>query len=248
MKRFLIVLAAAGSLLLPGVVEAADHAITGGSNGSSCGSGGYFTPSSLSVTSGDTVTISVPSNDPYAYGLEVHGFPEGKFTILPGHSHKTAGLTANVSYYGTWPSSGCMKGSGSITVAAAMAHTPTPTAVPANAGSHATPTPTKAAGSPTPTPKSSGGGASPSSSPRPSSSAGPSPSDQPVLKPAAQRQAGPTWVLAAAAGGISIVILLGFAIIWFLARNKRKATFEAQSGEPPVTPPTPPPGPQPPQL
>lgn len=95
---------------------ATDHAITGGTYGPTCNSGGYFTPSTLTINSGDTVTISVPSDDPYAGGMEVH-FSNGlDYIIGRGGSQTTAALTASVTYYGTWPSSGCMKGSGSITV------------------------------------------------------------------------------------------------------------------------------------
>lgn len=99
--------------------RAATTQITGGTNGPDCGSGGYFTPSSVTITSDNTVTISVPSNDPYAGGIQVHGFPEGNFTVLANASHTTTALSSNVSYYGTWPNTGCMKGSGTITVTAA---------------------------------------------------------------------------------------------------------------------------------
>lgn len=115
-------------------VSAATTSIVGGTYGTSCGSGGYFTPSSVTINSGDKVTISVPSNDPYAPGMEVHGFPQGNFTITPGHSFTTNALTADVSYHGTWPSSGCMKGSGTITVKAA---TP-PSTPPPSGGSSGT--------------------------------------------------------------------------------------------------------------
>ncbi|HSW80161.1 MAG TPA: hypothetical protein VLG47_05280 [Candidatus Saccharimonadales bacterium] len=128
---------------------AATHNITGGTNGSSCNSGGYFTPSSLTVNSGDTVTISVPSNDPYAGGLQVHGFPEGNFTIPRGGQHTTQTLTSNVSYYGTWPSTGCTKGSGTITVTQPSSPpppTPPPSPSP-SPSSHPSPSPT-----PTPSP------------------------------------------------------------------------------------------------
>lgn len=119
MKRIILALGMtftiALSLAMP--VAAANVAITGGTNGPDCTSGGYFTPQSTTVQSGDTVTISVPANDPYAGGIEVHGFSEGNFVVLPGKSHTTSAITSNVSYYGTWPSTGCMKGSGTITVA-----------------------------------------------------------------------------------------------------------------------------------
>ncbi len=136
---------------------AANHGITGGTNGPNCNSGGYFTPSSLTVTSGDTVTISVPSNDPYAGGLEVHGFPEGNFTIARGDQHTTQPLTSNVSYYGTWPSTGCHKGNGIITISNPSPPPPSPSPSP-------TPSPTP---SPVSHPSSS---TTPASSPDPSSS------------------------------------------------------------------------------
>jgi hypothetical protein len=79
--------------------------------------GGYFTPSSITIASGDTITFSVPANDPYSAGLEIHNFPGGSFTILPGQSHTTPALVINVpDYYATWPASGCQKGTGSVTV------------------------------------------------------------------------------------------------------------------------------------
>jgi plastocyanin len=58
-------------------VHAATHAVTAGSNGPGCNDGGYFTPSSITIASGDTITFSVPANDPYAPGLMVH------LTLLP---------------------------------------------------------------------------------------------------------------------------------------------------------------------
>lgn len=99
-------------------VSAASTSIVGRTNGADCNSGGTFTPSAVTITSGDTVTISVPVNDPYSGGIEVHGFPQGSFVVARGGSVTTAAITANVSYYGTWPSSGCMKGTGTITVSA----------------------------------------------------------------------------------------------------------------------------------
>src|SRR5579862_1591245 len=95
-------------LTLNAPVMAATTQITGGTYGPNCNSGGYFTPSSATVNTGDTVTISVPAGDPYPGGIEIHGFPEGNFTVLPGDSHTTTALSANVSYYRTWPITGCM--------------------------------------------------------------------------------------------------------------------------------------------
>ena len=151
------------SFLAPATTLAANTSITGGTNGPDCNSGGYFTPSSTTINSGDTVTISVPANDPYSGGLEIHGFPEGNFTILPGNSHTTVSLTTSVNYYGTWPSSGCMKGSGTVTVTAPVpspppAPSPAPTPAPAPSPSpspRSTPTvsPTAPAPNPVPTPQ-----------------------------------------------------------------------------------------------
>src|SRR6185437_7431571 len=104
------------ALALPMSAQASNVAVVGGTYGSSCNSGGYFTPSHVTVNSGDTITFSVPSNDPYAGGLQVHGFPEGDFVIPRGGSHTTAALAASVNYSGSWPYSGCPKGSGSVTV------------------------------------------------------------------------------------------------------------------------------------
>ena len=129
--------------------HAANVSITGGSNGSSCNSGGYFDPSSKTINSGDTtITFHVPSNDPYDYGIEIHGFPEGTFTVSKGGSHTTSAITSSFSYYGVWPSAPqCPKGSGSITVnAPAPAPAPTPTSTPST-----TATTTKTEDKPAPT-------------------------------------------------------------------------------------------------
>lgn len=125
-------------------VSGANVSITGGTNGTACDSGGYFTPSSVTINSGDTVTISVPADDPYTGGLEIHGFPQGSFTVARGGSMTTNTITADVSYYGTWPSSGCMKGSGTITVTAPVQPPPS------NPGPTPTPTPSSSSSSSTP--------------------------------------------------------------------------------------------------
>lgn len=152
----------------PGKTLAANISIVGGTNGPDCSSGGYFTPSTVTVNSGDTATISVPAGDPYAGGMEVH-FSNGlDYTIARGGSQTTAPLAASVTYYGTWPSSGCLKGSGAITV---NAPAPPPSPPPASA--------------PPPPPASSGGGSGsslgsgkPSVSPTPSSATAPQPVQQ----------------------------------------------------------------------
>jgi hypothetical protein len=125
--------------------HATTHNVTGGSNGPSCGGGGYFTPSATTINAGDTITFSVPSNDPYSAGLEIHNFPGGNFTILPGASHTTPALLVSVSYSATWPSSGCQKGFGSVTV-----QTPPPASAPPPAPTP--PPPTASTTSPAPTP------------------------------------------------------------------------------------------------
>jgi hypothetical protein len=109
---------------------AANVKVTAGSNGPLCNSGGYFSPSgNISVNAGDTITFSVPANDPYSAGLEIHNFPGGSFTILPGDSHATPALEVDIpNFYATWPSSGCQKGSGSVTVRQPVA--PPPAAAP----------------------------------------------------------------------------------------------------------------------
>jgi hypothetical protein len=109
--------------------HATSHNITAGSNGTGCNDGGYFTPGSITIPAGDTITFSVPATDPYAAGLEIHNFPGGNFTILPGASHTTPALVISVpNYYATWPSSGCQKGTGSVTVE--QITTPPPPATP----------------------------------------------------------------------------------------------------------------------
>ena len=140
LSRVLVVAVAIASAVIwaiPQTVDAANTNITGGTNGPNCNSGGYFTPSSVTINSGDTVTINVPANDPYAGGVQVHGFPGGNFTILPGASHTTAALTANVSYYGTWPNTGCLKGSGNISV---TQPSPPPATPPSTPNTPTTPT------------------------------------------------------------------------------------------------------------
>jgi hypothetical protein len=191
-------------LTLPLAAAAATHAVTGGTNGPLCNSGGYFTPSSITIASGDTITFSVPSNDPYSGGLQIHGFPEGNFTVLPGGSHTTTALIANVNYYGTWPSSGCMKGSGSATVNAPAATpapgTPAPTQAATTAGTSKTTTPT-----PTPAPspsKSASPSPSANSSPSPGASSSPSASSAPVTANAHKN--GPSLFLAASTGALGL--------------------------------------------
>jgi hypothetical protein len=107
---------------------AANHSITGGSNGPGCNDGGYFTPTNITINSGDTITFSVPANDPYSAGLEIHLFPGGDFTVLPGAggSHTTPPLVIDVpNYYATWPSKpDCKKGTGNVTVVSPTASPP----------------------------------------------------------------------------------------------------------------------------
>lgn len=139
-----IILAFLLTILLAGsgfgnTVHAASTSVTGGTNGPFCNSGGYFTPASTTIADGDTITFSVPANDPYAGGIQVNGFGQGSFVVPRGGSVTTAALHANVSYQGTWPNSpGCIKGSGTITV---QTPTPTPTPTPI-------PTPTPSPGTP----------------------------------------------------------------------------------------------------
>jgi hypothetical protein len=224
------------SFSMPASVYAANVAITGGSNGPTCNSGGYFTPSSVAINSGDTVTISVPSNDPYAPGLEVHGFPEGNFTITPGNSHTTAVLTANVSYYGTWPSSGCQKGSGTITVSAptpapsptpAPAPTPTPSSPPAAPKTSPTPSP---APTPTPTPTTT-------STSSATSGGGPStakPKQGTTVASAPAQQMGASKV-AAIAGGLVLVLAAGGFVLWRFVLGRHVSPSMVSQGGAPVT-------------
>lgn len=149
LQRLIIAAIAAATIVMAAAVpaHAATTQITGGTNGAGCGSGGYFSPSSVTLTSGDTVTINVPADDPYTGGIEVHGFLEGTFVVARGGSHTTTSLTGNVSYYGTWPNEEfCMKGSGTITI---KAPTPPPPPQPP-ASPTPTPTPTPAPQTPSP--------------------------------------------------------------------------------------------------
>lgn len=198
---------------------AATASITGGTYGADCDSGGYFTPSSTTVISGDTVTISVPVNDPYSGGMEVHGFPQGSFVVARGSSVTTSPLTSTVSYYGTWPTSGCMKGSGTITVKAAAApsvpaspKTPTGSSSPTN-------TSTPAASSTTPTTSSS------TDSSNPSSTAGATAKKRIKSAPVQTDVQNPsTKNVAAIGGGVAVVIIIGLFMVWQLViRPRRRA-------------------------
>lgn len=97
--------------------SAGNVAITGGTNGPSCDSGGYFKPSSVTISSGETVTFSVPSDDPYSGGLQINGLPGGSMVVARGGSQTTGPITSTVSFSATWPNeTACKKGSGTITV------------------------------------------------------------------------------------------------------------------------------------
>ena len=209
----------AGSLMLtllalPLAAHAGNVSVVGGTNGPLCGSGGYFSPSQVTVASGDTITFSVPANDPYSGGLQIHGFPEGNFTVLPGSSHTTAALTAGVSYYGTWPSSGCMKGSGSVTASAPA------TPVPTRSAPTTTTTPAKTpitAAAPSPAASASPSSTvSPPASPRPSTS--PSPSQEQAA--AATRKSGPSLFLAASTGALGIGVIIAVVVLSLWAKRR----------------------------
>jgi hypothetical protein len=215
---------------------AANVKITGGSNGAACNSGGYFTPGSVTINGGDTVTISVPANDPYAYGEDVHGFPEGTFTIARGGSHTTQPITKSVSYYGTWPSSGCKKGSGTITVKAA-----------ATSPAASTATPPKATGTT---------GTTTTTSPAPTKSASPatnSPSPSPATATNNSNYASPTGqypatngyksfksVAYAGGGLVAAFVLIALAVWYFVFRPRKKvvppAAAATAQNNPNVTP------------
>jgi len=125
LKLSLLVLVLLLTTLRPTSTFAATSSVTGGTNGPLCSSGGYFTPSSVTVASGDTITFSVPSNDPYAGGVQVNGFPQGSFVVPRGGSVTTQALSTSVSYQGTWPGDpGCIKGSGTVTVKAVSGSPP----------------------------------------------------------------------------------------------------------------------------
>ncbi len=165
------------------LTHAANYSITGGSYGPLCNSGGYFTPNKTAVVSGSTVTISVPANDPYSGGLEVHGFPEGDFTVQNGTSHTTQPLKANVSFYGSWPFTGCTKGSGTITVTHATPPPPPPPPPPVPTPSptpHPTPAPHP---SPTPPPGAPAHKTTPQPKPHPGN-----PTPQPIPSPTTKNQ------------------------------------------------------------
>lgn len=155
--------------------HAANYSITAGSHGPLCNSGGYMTPNSLTIPSGSTVTISVPANDPYSGGQQIHGFLEGVFTVQNGTSHTTQPITSDVNFYGSWPDTGCLKGSGTITI------------------SHTAPPPNQPPPSPAPTPHTKSSFVPP---PSPSAkNAGPTPTPHPsshesVTKPSPSPNSG----------------------------------------------------------
>lgn len=225
--RFLPAVLVCLTSALPLTASAADYAVTGGTYGASCNSGGYFTPPSLTVASGSTITFSVPSSDPYSGGLEIHNFPEGNFTVLPGGHHTTSPLAGSVSYYGTWPSSGCQKGSGAITVTAAPTPTPTSTPAPVSAGSTPTPksTPTPTA-TPAPSPSTT---APPTASPSTKSSSGgtPSPSPSPVATHTAPSRVN-VLSYAAAGSGLLLVLIIG-GLLWLRRRARLRLLHQTPS-------------------
>lgn len=88
---------------------------------------GTFSPSSISVNQGDSVTITfaVPADDPYCCGIQIKG-DGGQFdtgAISPGAT-AIVDFTANSSFGFTsyWPGTGTIKAHGSVNVS-----TPTPT-------------------------------------------------------------------------------------------------------------------------
>ncbi|HVC35977.1 MAG TPA: hypothetical protein VNE40_00820 [Candidatus Dormibacteraeota bacterium] len=235
-------------------VYAANFSITGGTYGTTCTSGGYFTPSSVTINGGDTVTITVPANDPYAGGLEIHGFPQGSFTVARGGSVTTNAITANVNYYGTWPSTGCMKGSGAITVSAP---TPTPTPTPAPTPTPTpTPSPTTAApkaSTTTTTPKTTTTTTPAATQPTTSTTATPTTTQTTTTKPkpsdhtvASATTTTPSpkslaFKTVAAVGGASLAVLGAVAVlVWRLILRRRMHT---PLPTPPTNQPTDPPPP-----
>lgn len=215
-KRLAAGLAIGIGLLLPLAAKAANVQITGGSNGASCNSGGYFTPSAVSIGSGDTVTISVPSNDPYPAGIEVHGFPGGNFVVPQGGSHTTGAITGNVSFYATWPSSGCMKGSGNVTVNA-------PAPVPAPSP-HPTPTPAPKAPAPAPTPTPSPGSGNQTTTPTTAPSPSPTPTNPSSAQPSAATAQPKSMSLAAKIGrgiGVLLAAVIVGTITFFVIRRRK---------------------------
>lgn len=156
LKLSLIVSILSLAVMRPASTFAATTNVTGGTNGPLCNSGGYFTPSSVTVTSGDTITFSVPANDPYAGGVQINGFPQGGFVVPRGGSVTTQALTADVSYQGTWPNSpSCIKGSGSITVQTAAGSGSGSTSGTSSGGSTSSGTTSSGASSSTSTPPTS---------------------------------------------------------------------------------------------
>jgi hypothetical protein len=223
-------------------VGAANVSIVGGTNGPACNSGCYFTPSSDTINSGDTVTISVPANDPYAGGLEIHGFPQGIFKVTPGGSMTTDPLTADVSYYGTWPSSGCMKGSGTITVSTPVQ--PPPSSTGSSSKSNSSASTSTAASSPK------------STVPQPAPAASPSPTQPAIVPPkttsttsskpirtaaATSAPKRPTIkTVAAVSGGGLTVVIVAFIVGWTtILRHRRRISLQpplpAQSSALPPT-------------
>lgn len=221
-KHFVAVVVVAISFLLPLEVMpayAANISITGGTNGAACDSGGYFTPSSVTINSGDTLTISVPANDPYEGGLEVHGFPQGSFVVARGSSVTTNPITANVNYYGTWPSSGCMKGSGTIAVS-------TPPVTPPNPTPSTTPpsTPPTATTPTSPQPGSSTDMKAPTSTPpatKLNTSSQPATQNSTSRTPSSSSSSPAFENIVAVSGGILAAVILLAVVVWRLLLRRR---------------------------
>src|SRR5260221_13053272 len=101
------------------IVEAASYDITANSGGTGGGTG-TFSPPSITVNSGESVSITfhVPANDPYCCGMIITG-NGGQFntgTIMSGGS-AMVNFTATSSFTFTskWPT-GIVKGTGTVNV------------------------------------------------------------------------------------------------------------------------------------
>lgn len=126
-------------------VAAASAQVSVGTNGTDCSAGGYVTPSSLPVNSGDTVTFSVPASDPDQAGIQITGFPQGTFTVAAGDSVTTDPVSADVSYSSTSVTGGCAIGGGTVTVTAPVQPAPTGSVTPATPTGSSTSAPSPAA-------------------------------------------------------------------------------------------------------
>jgi len=118
MKKLALALLLLGFILFPAKASAMTHTVTVNSNGTHCGDGGFFEPSSLTIDDGDTITFTLPADDPYQNSELVKGVPTANSSLLIplGGSKTTVALHDNATFNAYWGNGSCHKGSGTVTV------------------------------------------------------------------------------------------------------------------------------------